>query len=137
GSMRTGPPSCPRDRCRRVRRHPLERASAAPPCAAASLQRRRAGRASSRVRAAPTGGGGPYPGNVLGRRFFRRSARVSRPEATKEIRMADRPPLPYDFLPEVPSLSVTSADITDGERLSTAQVSGVFGAGGEDVSPQL
>ena len=48
-----------------------------------------------------------------------------------------RPPSPYDFLPQVPSFTLTSTDIADGQTLSTAQVSGVFGAGGEDVSPQL
>ena len=48
-----------------------------------------------------------------------------------------RPPSPYDFLPRVPSFTVTSTDIADGQMLSKPQVSGVFGAGGEDVSPQL
>lgn len=46
-------------------------------------------------------------------------------------------PLPYDSLPEVPSFSLTSADVTDGEMLPLAQVSGIFGAGGQDISPQL
>jgi len=44
---------------------------------------------------------------------------------------------PYDFLPELPGFRLTSADITDGQPLKTAQVSGIMGAGGEDVSPQL
>jgi Raf kinase inhibitor-like YbhB/YbcL family protein len=48
-----------------------------------------------------------------------------------------QPPSTYDFLPEVPSFTVTSTDVADGEKLSMPQVSGVFGAGGEDVSPQL
>jgi Raf kinase inhibitor-like YbhB/YbcL family protein len=48
-----------------------------------------------------------------------------------------QPPSPYDFLPEMPSFTVTSTDIADGETLSMPQVSGVFGAGGEDISPQL
>ena len=48
-----------------------------------------------------------------------------------------RPPIPYDFLPEVPAFSVTSSDVSDGQKLSTAQVSGIMEAGGEDVSPQL
>jgi Raf kinase inhibitor-like YbhB/YbcL family protein len=48
-----------------------------------------------------------------------------------------KPPSPYDFLPQVPSFTVTSADIADGRPLPIAQVSGVFGAGGQDVSPQL
>jgi Raf kinase inhibitor-like YbhB/YbcL family protein len=53
--------------------------------------------------------------------------------------MADRPvpPNPYDFLPQVPSFEVTSTDVADGKPLDTAHVSGVMGAGGEDVSPQL
>ena len=44
---------------------------------------------------------------------------------------------PYDFLPELPSFTLTSADVTDGQPLKNAQVSGIMGAGGEDVSPQL
>jgi Raf kinase inhibitor-like YbhB/YbcL family protein len=53
--------------------------------------------------------------------------------------MADRPapPDPYDFLPQVPSFTVTSTDLTDGQTCPMPQVSGVMGAGGEDVSPQL
>jgi len=50
---------------------------------------------------------------------------------------AKRAPSPYEFLPAVPSFSLTSADIADGKTLSKPQVSGIFGAGGEDVSPQL
>lgn len=44
---------------------------------------------------------------------------------------------PYDFLPAVPAFSLTSTDISDGAILPTPQRSGIFGAGGEDVSPQL
>ena len=44
---------------------------------------------------------------------------------------------PYDFLPKLPGFTVTSADLTDGEALKKAQVSGIMGAGGEDLSPQL
>ena len=44
---------------------------------------------------------------------------------------------PYDSLPKVPSFEVTSTDVKDGEALSTQQLSGIFGAGGEDISPQL
>jgi Raf kinase inhibitor-like YbhB/YbcL family protein len=44
---------------------------------------------------------------------------------------------PYDFLPELPSFTLTSADVTEGQPLKNAQVSGIMGAGGEDVSPQL
>ena len=44
---------------------------------------------------------------------------------------------PYDELPEVASFELRSDDVRDGETMATAQVSGVFGAGGEDVSPHL
>jgi Raf kinase inhibitor-like YbhB/YbcL family protein len=44
---------------------------------------------------------------------------------------------PYADLPKVPSFEVESPDIKDGEKLAQPQVSGIFGAGGEDVSPGL
>lgn len=44
---------------------------------------------------------------------------------------------PYDFLPTLPGFTLTSPDISDGQPLKMAQVSGIMGAGGEDVSPQL
>jgi hypothetical protein len=44
---------------------------------------------------------------------------------------------PYAELPQLPTFSVTSTDVTDGETLPKAQVSGILGAGGEDISPQL
>jgi Raf kinase inhibitor-like YbhB/YbcL family protein len=44
---------------------------------------------------------------------------------------------PYDALPEVPRFEVSSIDIKDGEQLPTPQISGIFGAGGDDQSPQL
>jgi Raf kinase inhibitor-like YbhB/YbcL family protein len=44
---------------------------------------------------------------------------------------------PYRAIADVPAFAVTSTDVTDGEFLPTPQVSGIFGAGGEDVSPQL
>jgi Raf kinase inhibitor-like YbhB/YbcL family protein len=40
-------------------------------------------------------------------------------------------------LPKLPSFSLTSDSITDGQPLATPQISGIMGAGGEDVSPQL
>jgi Raf kinase inhibitor-like YbhB/YbcL family protein len=51
--------------------------------------------------------------------------------------MADRAPLPYDFLPPVPSFAVTSEDVTDGVLLSDRHVYDSFGMSGENVSPQL
>ena len=44
---------------------------------------------------------------------------------------------PYDNLPQLPTFKLTSTSLTDGGPLANAQVSGIFGAGGEDVSPQL
>ncbi|MEU6699778.1 YbhB/YbcL family Raf kinase inhibitor-like protein [Pseudonocardia sp. NPDC046786] len=44
---------------------------------------------------------------------------------------------PYDELPPVPSFELTSTDLNDGAALAAPQLSGIFGAGGEDVSPQL
>jgi len=53
--------------------------------------------------------------------------------------MADRPmpPSPYEFLPQLPTFTVTSSYVSDGEVLPMPHVSGVMGAGGEDRSPQL
>lgn len=51
--------------------------------------------------------------------------------------MPTRPLSPYASLPDVPAFQVTSNDLQDGATLATPQVSGVFGAGGEDVSPHL
>ena len=49
-----------------------------------------------------------------------------------------RVPDPYDFVPELPALTVTSEDFTDGGTLATPQLSGRMGVpGGGDVSPQL
>jgi len=47
------------------------------------------------------------------------------------------PPNPYEFLPAVPSFTVTSNDVEDGQTIAKPHVSGIFGAGGDDVSPQL
>lgn len=44
---------------------------------------------------------------------------------------------PYERLPQVPSFRVLSSDLKDGQALSVAQMSGLFGAGGKDASPQL
>ncbi|MDA3644277.1 YbhB/YbcL family Raf kinase inhibitor-like protein [Saccharopolyspora indica] len=44
---------------------------------------------------------------------------------------------PYANLPAVGSFTVVSDDVADGRTLPLAQRSGIFGAGGEDVSPHL
>ncbi|MEE3850337.1 YbhB/YbcL family Raf kinase inhibitor-like protein [Gordonia sp. LSe1-13] len=44
---------------------------------------------------------------------------------------------PYETLPKLPSFTLTSESVTDGGPLRNQQVSGVMGAGGEDLSPQL
>ena len=46
-------------------------------------------------------------------------------------------PDPYQYLPEVAEFTLTSTDIADGQPLASPHVSGVMGAGGSDVSPQL
>ncbi|MFE5126441.1 YbhB/YbcL family Raf kinase inhibitor-like protein [Streptomyces sp. NPDC056669] len=45
---------------------------------------------------------------------------------------------PFARLPEVPSFTLSSKDVSDGEPLPLAQWSGIFGVpGGGDVSPHL
>lgn len=44
---------------------------------------------------------------------------------------------PYADLPQLPSFTLTSSDISEGGTLPLAQVSGIFGCGGQDRSPQL
>jgi Raf kinase inhibitor-like YbhB/YbcL family protein len=53
--------------------------------------------------------------------------------------MPDRPlaPLPYEFLPPAQPFTVTSDDLTDGEPMPLTHASGIFGAGGDDTSPNL
>jgi len=47
-------------------------------------------------------------------------------------------PDPYDRLPKVPALKLTSADVRSGSEMAPAQMSGAFGVpGGQDISPQL
>jgi Raf kinase inhibitor-like YbhB/YbcL family protein len=44
---------------------------------------------------------------------------------------------PYAHLAQVPTFTVTSSDVREGEQMPKAHMSGVFGAGGEDRSPHL
>jgi Raf kinase inhibitor-like YbhB/YbcL family protein len=43
----------------------------------------------------------------------------------------------YDFLPKLSAFTLTSQDVSNGQPLKMPQVSGIMGAGGEDVSPHL
>jgi Raf kinase inhibitor-like YbhB/YbcL family protein len=51
--------------------------------------------------------------------------------------MTDQAPLPYDFMPSVPSFTVESDDVTDGQQMGDAQVYNGFGMTGPNISPQL
>jgi len=51
--------------------------------------------------------------------------------------MPGRPPLPHEHLPEVPSFTLESDDIADGQHLANAHVFNDWGFSGENQSPQL
>ena len=51
--------------------------------------------------------------------------------------MTARAPLPYDFLPPVPSFTLESTDVAEGQQMSDAQVFDSFGMTGQNISPQL
>ena len=48
-----------------------------------------------------------------------------------------RPPLPYEFMPRVPSFAVESDDIGDGKLMPDEYVYDRFGVSGQDRSPHL
>ncbi|HVB43712.1 MAG TPA: YbhB/YbcL family Raf kinase inhibitor-like protein [Streptosporangiaceae bacterium] len=51
--------------------------------------------------------------------------------------MSERAPLPYDFMPEVPSFTVESDHVAHGQQLSDNQVYSGFGMTGQNISPGL
>jgi Raf kinase inhibitor-like YbhB/YbcL family protein len=51
--------------------------------------------------------------------------------------MADRAPLPFDFMPKVATFTVDSNDVTHGEQLGDTQVFNSFGMSGQNISPEL
>jgi len=51
--------------------------------------------------------------------------------------MTDRPPLPYDFMPAVPSFDLRSDDVADGQMMSGNQVFDGWGMTGKNISPSL
>jgi hypothetical protein len=51
--------------------------------------------------------------------------------------MTARAPLPYDFMPSVPSFTLESTDVAEGQQMSDAQVFDGFGMTGQNISPQL
>ena len=51
--------------------------------------------------------------------------------------MTDRAPLPYDFMPAVPSFELRSDDVADGQQMSENQVFDGWGETGLNISPSL
>jgi Raf kinase inhibitor-like YbhB/YbcL family protein len=55
----------------------------------------------------------------------------------EEATMTNRAPLPYEFLPQVPSFTVQSTDVAQDGQMSDGQVYNGFGMSGQNISPQL
>ena len=51
--------------------------------------------------------------------------------------MTDRPPLPYDFMPEVPSFDLRSDDVAHEELMNENHVFDGWGMTGGNISPSL
>src|SRR6266446_3366239 len=51
--------------------------------------------------------------------------------------MTDRPPLPHEFMPPVPSFDLRSDDVADGEMMSDNHVFDGFGMTGGNITPSL
>ena len=51
--------------------------------------------------------------------------------------MTDRPPLPYDFMPEVPSFELRSDDVAHEELMNENHVFDGWGMTGGNISPSL
>src|SRR5215510_8853063 len=51
--------------------------------------------------------------------------------------MTDRPPLPHEFLPQVPSFTVESDDVAHDQHMGDKQVYNGFGMTGQNISPSL
>jgi len=51
--------------------------------------------------------------------------------------MADKPPLPHEFLPPVPSMKVTSDDVEEGQKVPDSCLADSMGMTGDNQSPHL
>jgi Raf kinase inhibitor-like YbhB/YbcL family protein len=51
--------------------------------------------------------------------------------------MTERAPLPYDYLPAVPSFTLESSDVAEGQQMPAAQVYSGWGLTGQNLSPHL
>src|ERR1700733_1777602 len=59
------------------------------------------------------------------------------PTSTRRYAMTGHAPLPYDFMPAVPSFELRSDDVADGQMMWRNQVLDGFGMTGANISPSL